>query len=77
MQAQLADKRIILADFDFRRPTVDKTFQIDCAPGITDYLQGKASLRDILRRKTEGTSLYLLTAGDAVPNPLELLDLKV
>jgi protein-tyrosine kinase len=74
-QAQLADKRIILADFDFRRPTVDKAFQIDCAPGITDYLMGKASLSDILRR-VEGTNLYVLTAGDAVPNPLELLNLK-
>ncbi len=74
-QAQLADKRIMLADFDFRRPTVDRAFQIDCTPGITDYLQGKASLQDILRR-LEGTNLYVLTAGDAVPNPLELLNLK-
>ncbi len=43
-QAQIADKRILLADFDFRRPNVDKTFQMDCAPGITDYLarQGAA-----------------------------------
>jgi protein-tyrosine kinase len=74
-QAQLADKRVILADFDFRRPTVNKTFQIDCSPGITDYLLGKASLRDILRR-VAGTNLYLLTAGEAVTNPLELLNIK-
>jgi receptor protein-tyrosine kinase len=74
-QAQLADKRILLADFDFRRPNVDKTFQTDCAPGITDYLAGKVGLAEILRR-IEGTNLWLLTAGDAVPNPLELLNLK-
>src|SRR5579875_3316672 len=74
-QAQLADKRILLADFDFRRPSVDKTFQIDCAPGITDYLRGQAKLSDILRRLA-GTNLYILTAGDVVPNPLELLNLK-
>jgi protein-tyrosine kinase len=74
-QAQLADKRILLADFDFRRPNVDKTFQIDCAPGITDYLRGKVKLGDILRR-ISGTNLYILTAGDVVPNPLELLNLK-
>ncbi|MCU1291179.1 MAG: hypothetical protein JWP08_29 [Bryobacterales bacterium] len=74
-QAQLADKRILLADFDFRRPNVDKTFQIDCTPGITDYLRGKVRLSDILRR-ISGTSLYILTAGDVVPNPLELLNLK-
>lgn len=74
-QAQLADKRILLADFDFRRPNIDKTFQIDCAPGITDYLRGKVTLSQIMRRLA-GTNLYLLTAGDVVPNPLELLNLK-
>ena len=74
-QSQLADKRILLADFDFRRPNIDKTFQIDCAPGITDFLLGKAALGEILR-KVSGTNLYLITAGQAVPNPLELLNLK-
>lgn len=74
-QSQLADKRVLLADFDFRRPTVDKTFQIDCTPGITDYLQGKARVGDILRR-ISGTQLYLMTAGESVMNPLELLNLK-
>ena len=74
-QSQLADKRVLLADFDFRRPSVNKTFQIDCAPGITDYLTGKASLASIMR-KVAGSNLYILTAGDAVSNPLELLNLK-
>jgi protein-tyrosine kinase len=74
-QAQLADKRVLLADFDFRRPTVDKTFQIPISPGMTNYLQGTASLGDILMRVGD-SNLYLLTAGDAVPNPLELLNLK-
>jgi protein-tyrosine kinase len=74
-QSQLADKRVLLADFDFRRPNVDKIFQIDCSPGITDYLQGKARISDILRRVAD-TQLYLLTAGESVLNPLELLNLK-
>jgi len=74
-QAQLADKRVLLADFDFRRPTVDKTFQVPISPGMTNYLQGTASLGDILMRIND-SNLYLLTAGDAVPNPLELLNLR-
>jgi receptor protein-tyrosine kinase len=74
-QAQLADKRVLLADFDFRRPTVDKTFQIPISPGMTNYLQGTASLGDILMRVNE-SNLYVITAGDAVPNPLELLNLR-
>jgi receptor protein-tyrosine kinase len=74
-QAQLADKRVLLADFDFRRPTVDKNFQVPSSPGITDYLLGKARLADIIR-KIETTNLYIMPAGDSVPNPLELLNLK-
>ncbi len=74
-QSQLADKRVLLADFDFRRPTVDKTFQIPCSPGITDFLVGKARLSDVIR-KVGDTQLYIMTAGEPVTNPLELLNLK-
>ena len=74
-QAQLADKRVLLADFDFRRPTVDKTFQVPISPGMTNYLQGTATLGEVLMRVGE-SNLYIITAGDPVPNPLELLNLK-
>jgi protein-tyrosine kinase len=74
-QAQLVGKRIVLADFDFRRPTIDKLFRIPSSPGITDYLCGQVSLGQAIRR-VEGTNLYIMTAGQSVPNPLELLNLK-
>jgi len=73
-QSQLKGKRILLIDFDFRRPTVDKTFQVPISPGMTNYLQGNASLADILMRIGD-SNLYVITAGDPVPNPLELLNL--
>lgn len=74
-QAQLADKSVLLADFDFRRPSVAKTLQLPHAPGLTDYLQGTADLADVLLRVGD-SNLYVITAGSAVPNPLELLNLK-
>ncbi len=73
-QAQLAGKRVLLADFDFRRPTVNSVFQIPGQLGLTDYLTGKASLSDILFQITD-TNLFILPAGGSVPNPLELLNL--
>jgi protein-tyrosine kinase len=73
-QAQLAGKRVLLADFDLRRPNIHKAFQIDCSPGITDYLSGQATLADVIQ-KVAGLNLYLITAGGSVPNPLELLNL--
>jgi receptor protein-tyrosine kinase len=74
-QAQLAGKRVLLVDFDFRRPTVDKTFQIPISPGMTNYLQGTASLQDVIMRVGD-SNLYIIAAGDAVSNPLELLNLR-
>jgi protein-tyrosine kinase len=74
-QAQLAEHRVLLVDFDFRRPTVDKVFQIPIAPGMTNYLQGTASLSEVIRRVGD-SNLYIITAGDPVTNPLELLNLK-
>ncbi len=74
-QSQLADKRVLLADFDFRRPSIDKTLQIPGSPGITDCFLGKAALRDALYKVGE-TNLYVLPAGGPVTNPLELLNLK-
>jgi protein-tyrosine kinase len=74
-QAQLTDKRVLLADFDFRRPTIEKTFQMPMSPGITEYLLGKVPLRDVIRRLGD-TNLYVMTAGETVQNPLELLNFK-
>jgi receptor protein-tyrosine kinase len=74
-QAQLAGNMTLLADFDFRRPIVHSMFQIDRGPGITDFLQGKIQLHQAMRR-IAGTNLFLMPAGEAVINPLELLNLK-
>ena len=74
-QAHLAGNMTLLADFDFRRPIVHTLFGIDRTPGITDYLLGKVPLHRALRR-VAGTNLYLMPAGEAVINPLELLNLR-
>jgi protein-tyrosine kinase len=74
-QAQLTDKKVILADFDFRRPSVDKTLQLQPSPGLTDYLRGEIPL-DKAIRKLDHPNLYVMTAGQPVPNPLELLNLR-
>ncbi len=73
-QAQLENNFTLLADFDFRRPVIHTLFQLQRSPGITDYLQGKVGLEQIVRR-LEGTNLFVMTAGEAVLNPLELLNL--
>ena len=74
-ESHLAGNMTLLADFDFRRPIVHTMFGIDRSPGITDYLLGKIPLHQAMR-KIAGTSLYIMPAGEAVINPLELLNLR-
>ncbi len=74
-EAQLSGNLTLLADFDFRRPIVHSMFQVDRGPGITDYLMGKAELHEVIK-KVAGTNLYIMPAGEAVLNPLELLNLE-
>jgi protein-tyrosine kinase len=74
-QAHLSGNLTLLADFDFRRPVLHHLFQIDRAPGATDYLQGKAPLSDVIK-KVSGSNLYVMPAGESVINPLELLNLR-
>jgi receptor protein-tyrosine kinase len=74
-ESHLAGTNTLLADFDFRRPIIHTMFGLERSPGITDYLLGKAPLNKCIR-KIAGTSLYVMPAGEAVINPLELLNLR-
>lgn len=74
-QAQLAENPVLLGDFDLRRPALHTLFQVDRAPGISDYLSGQCTLSQAMRR-IEGINLHLLPAGTPVKNPLELLNTR-
>jgi protein-tyrosine kinase len=74
-QAQLTENAVLLGDFDLRRPIIHNLFQIDRAPGLSDYLIGHCTFPEALRR-IEGHNLYVLPAGSPVKNPLELLNMR-
>jgi receptor protein-tyrosine kinase len=74
-ESQLEGNPTLLIDCDFRRPIIHSLFQFERTPGLTDFLMGKAEIGDCIRR-IAGTNLYVLPAGEAVLNPLELLNLR-
>jgi capsular exopolysaccharide synthesis family protein len=74
-ESNLAESSVLLGDFDLRRPIIHNLFQIDRTPGLSDYLTGRCTFPQALRR-IEGMNLYLLPAGSPVKNPLELLNLR-
>jgi protein-tyrosine kinase len=74
-ESNLAESTVLLGDFDLRRPIIHNLFQIERSPGLSDYLTGRCTFAQALRR-VEGMNLYLLPAGSPVKNPLELLNLR-
>jgi receptor protein-tyrosine kinase len=74
-QSHLAESSVLLGDFDLRRPIVHSLFQIDRAPGLSDFLTGQCTFTQAIRR-VEAMNLYLLPAGSPVKNPLELLNMR-
>jgi receptor protein-tyrosine kinase len=74
-QSQLAENPVLLGDFDLRRPVIHNLLQISRAPGLSDYLSGQCKFGEALRR-IEGVNLYVMPAGSAVKNPLELLNTR-
>src|SRR5215469_18019698 len=74
-ESHLAESSVLLGDFDLRRPVVHNLFQVERAPGLSDYLTGQCAFPQALRR-VESMNLFLLPAGSPVKSPLELLNTR-
>lgn len=70
--AHAADEKVLLVEGDLRRPSLGRMFGMQRVPGICEYLRGTESApSDIYRLEDAG--LWVLPAGNAPSNPLELL----
>lgn len=69
----LIRKKVVLLEFDLRKPMISKMLGIPREPGITNYLVGRSSLSDMLRPVPGNDFLFVLPAGVIPPNPTELI----
>jgi len=67
----LAGKKTLLVGFDLRRPTLNKSFEVQDVDGITSYLIGRTTLDKIIV-ETNFDNLYIIPSGPIPPNPGEL-----
>lgn len=68
-----AGYKTLLLDVDVRRGRTYQLFDLMKAPGLTDYLIGRASFREV-RRFYEPANLQVITAGSLAGFDPELLD---
>ncbi|WP_180172294.1 polysaccharide biosynthesis tyrosine autokinase [Acinetobacter sp. YH12023] len=67
-----SDKRVLIIDADLRRGYLNKYFNHDNQPGLSEYLNGQRDLDSIIKT-TEIPNLSVTTRGKSPSNPSELL----
>ncbi|MFV0469887.1 MAG: polysaccharide biosynthesis tyrosine autokinase [Dysgonomonas sp.] len=72
---QLTGRRVVLVDFDLRRPSVAKLLDIHSKRGVSNFLIGQVSLDEILITHPD-YGFDVIPAGTLPPNPSELIKTK-
>jgi capsular exopolysaccharide synthesis family protein len=67
------NRRVIVLGFDLRKPGLHKIFGIDNEDGLSNYLSGQATLRQVVRPTDRSENLHIISCGHISPNPQELL----
>ncbi|UCF55960.1 MAG: polysaccharide biosynthesis tyrosine autokinase, partial [Deltaproteobacteria bacterium] len=85
-----ARMKVLLIGSDLRKPTIDRVFDLEMTPGLTDILMENYHWRDTVKTvmdmvmgkmtqtqviRTPGLdNLHIITSGPIPPNPAELID---
>jgi tyrosine-protein kinase Etk/Wzc len=69
----LTGKKSLVVEFDIRKPKILAGLNLGKKPGITNYLVGKAELKDLIVPVPGEENLFVLPCGPVPPNPAELL----
>jgi capsular exopolysaccharide synthesis family protein len=65
-------RKVLLVDCDLRRPSQHRVHRLGNTIGMSDVLTGRFAHEEVIK-KTVVPTLDLITAGDELPNPAELL----
>ncbi|NIF23025.1 polysaccharide biosynthesis tyrosine autokinase [Candidatus Pantoea multigeneris] len=68
----LTGQRILLIDGDMRRGSLHETFGFSSRVGLSNVLGGKKTIQEVIQ-VTQIPSLHVITRGQAIPNPAEML----
>ncbi len=64
--------RVVVLDCDLRKPQLDRIYNLNREPGVSEYLQGAADLDSIIK-DTEVENLKIITSGKIPRNPAEII----
>jgi polysaccharide biosynthesis transport protein len=71
--AAVMGQRVLLVDADLRHPQVHYQMNLSNNYGLSDVLTGKVNVKDAIQQSPIRENLVVLTAGQTLVDPLELL----
>jgi capsular exopolysaccharide synthesis family protein len=69
----LTGARVVLLEFDLRKPKISKSLGIKREPGITNYLISNIKVEDIIQPHPSIPNFNVIASGPVPPNPAELI----
>ena len=68
----IAEKRVLIIDFDLHKPRLAKAMEVDNSKGVSSYLAGIHSIEQIIQ-KSQIQYLDIIPSGPVPPNASELI----
>lgn len=68
----MSEKKVLIMDFDLRKPRLHNCFNVDNIKGVSTILLGKHSFEECIK-KSELENLDFVTSGPLPPNPAEFI----
>lgn len=69
----LAKKRVVIMEFDLRKPKISQYLGLPNHGGISSYLAGMCDIDNVIKASGIHENLYIANCGPLPPNPGELL----
>jgi capsular exopolysaccharide synthesis family protein len=66
-------KKVVLLEFDLRKPKLSKQLNINKSPGISNFLISEVDKENIIRKIENEPGLDFIPSGHIPPNPAELI----
>ena len=69
----ITGKKVVLMEFDLRKPKIGAMLNLEREPGISNYLAGMVTQQELIKAYTPVPNLFVITSGAIPPNPTELM----
>lgn len=72
----LTGDKVVLIEFDMRKPKISKPLGINSDTGLSNFLVGQVTAAEIVKPHSTITGLFVIPSGPVPPNPAEIMKVE-